>query len=231
MLFFAIKLLKFGVSEAKKHQAKKNQEQQQASADPYQNPYPDPNGHRYRSGPRPNINRQPGYFRDPYPDDYSSAAMLTEAFLHFVQLVMALVVAGLYGQDVNTARQQRAYADPKWVYALVTSGLAALTALVLLVLLVALKNNPLPCRPRAHLPLFAYECVLCVLWLTLFGIFGRMYIREDPEGDDGIVRMKHAVWVDLSNLGLWVVSATWSGLRWRKSTKGGAGGDAEKAEL
>ena len=34
-----------------------------------------------------------------------------------------------------------------------------------------------------------------------------MYIHEDPEGDAGIQRMKNAVWVDLTNMLLWLFSS------------------------
>ena len=46
-----------------------------------------------------------------------------------------------------------------------------------------------------------------ILWIALFGVFGKMFIREDPEGDGGIIRMKHAVWIDLVNAILWLLSA------------------------
>jgi hypothetical protein len=45
------------------------------------------------------------------------------------------------------------------------------------------------------------------LWIALFGLFGSMYIKENPEGDAGIQRMKNAVWVDLANALLWLISA------------------------
>ena len=32
----------------------------------------------------------------------------------------------------------------------------------------------------------------------------QMYIKENPEGDAGIQRMKNAVWVDLTNALLWL---------------------------
>ena len=41
----------------------------------------------------------------------------------------------------------------------------------------------------------------------MFGVFAKMYIHENPEGDAGITRMKHAVWVDLINMLLWLVTA------------------------
>lgn len=41
----------------------------------------------------------------------------------------------------------------------------------------------------------------------MFGVFAKMYIHEKAEGDGGITRMKHAVWVDLINMLLWLVTA------------------------
>lgn len=45
--------------------------------------------------------------------------------------------------------------------------------------------------------------------MALFGTFGKMYINENPEGDAGITRMKHAVWVDLVNMLLWFMTAVY----------------------
>jgi hypothetical protein len=43
-----------------------------------------------------------------------------------------------------------------------------------------------------------------------------MYIRANPQGDSGIQRMKNAVWVDLTNLILWLISAILvAGYWWR----------------
>lgn len=50
-----------------------------------------------------------------------------------------------------------------------------------------------------------------MLWLVVFGIFGKIYIRrglaqkESYQGTDTL-RMKRAVWVDLANLLLWLVT-------------------------
>ena len=46
-----------------------------------------------------------------------------------------------------------------------------------------------------------------ILWAAVFGIFGKMYIHENPEGDRGVSRMKNAVWIDLINMLLWFVTA------------------------
>jgi hypothetical protein len=55
--------------------------------------------------------------------------------------------------------------------------------------------------------LFIWDTVLFILWIALFGVFGKMYIHADAQGDSGIIRMKHAVWIDLINALLWLGSA------------------------
>ena len=46
-----------------------------------------------------------------------------------------------------------------------------------------------------------------ILWTAVFGIFGNMYIHENAEGDGGIKRMKSAVWIDLINMLLWLITS------------------------
>ena len=41
----------------------------------------------------------------------------------------------------------------------------------------------------------------------MFGVFGNMYIKANPGDDGGIMRMKSAVWVDLTNMLLWLITA------------------------
>jgi hypothetical protein len=63
---------------------------------------------------------------------------------------------------------------------------------------------------------FAWVCdmILFILWIALFGLFGNMYIKERAEGDAGVQRMKNAVWVDLVNALLWLISAVGMLLFW-----------------
>jgi hypothetical protein len=143
----------------------------------------------------------------------SLAKVFAEGTLRFFQFVMALTVTGLYGVDLNYASQTNIQADPKWIYAEVTAGLSAITIMVYLFALFIFKDCPLAHRTPYHLPFFVWECILCILWLTLFGIFGKIYISDDPTDDSGIVRMKNAVWVDLTNLLLWVITVTWYSVR------------------
>jgi hypothetical protein len=42
-----------------------------------------------------------------------------------------------------------------------------------------------------------------------------MYIKEDPEGDADIQRMKNAVWIDLVNVCLWFITSIAAVLYWR----------------
>lgn len=43
-----------------------------------------------------------------------------------------------------------------------------------------------------------------------------MYIKENAEGDSGVKRMKNAVWVDLANALLWLISAVGMAMYWIK---------------
>lgn len=81
------------------------------------------------------------------------------------------------------------------IYAEVVGGLSALTALLYCI--------PYILRFAA---IWVWNLVLFILWIVLFGIFGKMYINENPEGNHDIVRMRSAVWVVLANAILWLVS-------------------------
>ncbi|KAF3768587.1 hypothetical protein M406DRAFT_349783 [Cryphonectria parasitica EP155] len=116
--------------------------------------------------------------------------------LHIVQLALGLAVCGLYGQDLHRAHDAGVYTDSKWVYAVIVGALSAFTAIVYLI----------PFVLRIWL-VWAWDLVLFVLWIALFGVFGKMYIHENPEGDSGIQRMKNAVWVDLVSALLWLLLA------------------------
>lgn len=44
----------------------------------------------------------------------------------------------------------------------------------------------------------------------------QMYINEDAEGDNGVMRMKNAVWVNLTSALLWLIAALASAGYWWK---------------
>jgi H+/Cl- antiporter ClcA len=68
--------------------------------------------------------------------------------------------------------------------------------------------------------IFVWDTILFILWIALFGIFGKMYIHENPEGNGGIKRMKSAVWMDLVNALLWLISAIGMAGYWWKARNG-----------
>ncbi|KAF3006938.1 hypothetical protein E8E14_000095 [Neopestalotiopsis sp. 37M] len=123
--------------------------------------------------------------------------------LHFFQFVMGLVVIGLYGKYLDRARKAHVYADGKWVYAVVVGALSSLTALLYLVPFI-LRFAVVP----------AWSLVIFILWCAVFGIFGKMYIHEDPEGNSDVELMKNAVWVDLANLILWLLGTIGMAAYW-----------------
>lgn len=260
MSFLVVPLLKFGLSKAKTHHAAKKQAKQ---AEQFQQP-----GYAPDCGPEPPIqmsnyppNVRPGadiqYQSNP-AEPISKGTKLMGMFIsgvRFLQFVFGLTVIGLYGKDVRHDHEDGQW-HAKWVFAMITAFLATSTAAVHMILPFLTRRANYQPNPKLKLPLFVWEFVLCVLWLTLFGIFGKMYIGVYPSeskhsgkrdtdtssnsssssglGDASkINRMRHAVWIDLVNLIMWIVTASWVLLRWLKSRRAADGAemaDAEKGE-
>ncbi|PLB37941.1 MARVEL domain-containing protein [Aspergillus candidus] len=209
MWFIILKVLRYGFKAAKTHKANKS------------NP----------SSTSPNditLSNIPSTTTNPPKPPRNALKTNLDKILFTLQFALALTVIGLYSQDINSKDED---APAKWVYAVITAFLAACTALTYLILVFAMKARPLPMRQGAHLPLFAWEVVLCILWLVVFGVFGEMFIGvryggdEDSERAKKLERMRRAVWVDLVNFGFWVVSAAWRGVRWWRGRV--RGGDAQ----
>jgi hypothetical protein len=89
------------------------------------------------------------------------------------------------------------------IFAVVVGAIAALTAILYMI--------PFILRFAA---VTIWSVIVLILWIAVFGLFGNMYIRENPEGNSGIQRMKNAVWVDLANLLLWLIGTIASGAYW-----------------
>ncbi len=90
--------------------------------------------------------------------------------------------------------------------------LSAITALIYAVL-------PILISSFTTAILFAWDAVLFILWVAVFGLFGALYINENARGDGGVSRMKNAVWIDLINMLLWFVTAIVAAIgfwRWKK---------------
>lgn len=111
----------------------------------------------------------------------------------------------MYAVDLDNARKQGKYVDSKWVWATLCGALGAFVSLLFMV----------PFLGRMVL-LFAVDVVVFICYIVAFGIFGNMYIGEDAEGNKGVQRMKNGVWVLLTNVVLWFISAVLgAGLFWR----------------
>ncbi|KAF1957884.1 hypothetical protein CC80DRAFT_524717 [Byssothecium circinans] len=125
----------------------------------------------------------------------------------FFQFVMGITIIGLYATDLNRAHKAGVGYDSKWMYATVVGTLSAFVSLVFMLPLV-----------KAWF-FFYIDTLIFILYLTAFGIFGKMYIKEDAEGNKGITRMKHAVWIQLVNMLLWLGTAVYGALIFWKERK------------
>ncbi|KAK4869499.1 hypothetical protein LT330_005881 [Penicillium expansum] len=249
MSFLAVPLLKLGLNQAKKHKAKKDlQKYQNAGVYPPNYPQEQHPMSGYPAGATPGTTM---HFESP-PQEQSKSAKLTFMFfsgLRILQVIFGLTVMGMYGKDVHHDHSEKHTWHSKWVYALVTAFFAIITAAIHLILPFVMRKAKLGAGPGPALllPQFAWEFVVTVLWLTLFGIFGKMYIGVHPVessssssktdtttsalGDASkINRMRHAVWIDIINLVFWVMSASWILIRWLKSRRSAVPGDAIDAE-
>ncbi|KAJ5958453.1 uncharacterized protein N7479_005603 [Penicillium vulpinum] len=253
MSFLAVPLLKLGLSQAKKHKAKKDLQKYQ-TAGVYPPNYPEQHPMSgYPAGAAPGTTL---HFESPPPEQTQQEKLIFMFFstLRFMQFVFGLTVIGLYGRDVHHDHSENHAWRSEWVYALVTAFLATVTAAIHLILPFVMRKAKPGTGPGANpallLPQFAWEFVLTVLWLALFGLFGKMYIGVYPVenssakadakvdsttsalGDASkINRMRHAVWIDLINLLFWVMTGAWVLMRWLKSRRSApskAEFDAEK---
>lgn len=120
--------------------------------------------------------------------------------LRFLQFVFAITVIGLYAQDLKKAHKEHKYSDSKWGYATAVGTIGAVSAMVL-------------AWPALAMWAWGWDLVVFILFTALFGLFGNMYIHENAEGDGGIKRMKRAVWIDLINMLLWLITAVYGLVR------------------
>ncbi|KAF1833623.1 hypothetical protein BDW02DRAFT_374393 [Decorospora gaudefroyi] len=138
-----------------------------------------------------------------------TATTILRLLIRLFQFVMGVTVIGLYAIDLDQARKADRYIDSKWVWAVVCGTLGAVTSLVFM----------LPLAKAWFF--FGVDAFLFLCWVIAFGIFGRMYIgeREDTEAEEGVGRMRNAVWVLLTNMLLWFVTAVVGAVLFWRATK------------
>ncbi|PYH78682.1 hypothetical protein BO82DRAFT_405129 [Aspergillus uvarum CBS 121591] len=192
MWFLLLRLFKLGFQARKTHKAKKN-----GTYDPSGASFPLSTSSKTGTTTTTiTTNNIPAHLRYSQPKHYLNL------FLHILQLAFGLTALALYAHHIHTIHDSAptASAAPKDVYAIVTALLACSTAIAYLVLrhYIFKGRVPLARREGWQLPLFVWDAVLCVLWLTMFGIFGTEYLGKKTATESGESRrMRHAVWVDL----------------------------------
>lgn len=140
--------------------------------------------------------------------------IIGRSMVRFLQFVLAVTVAGMYGSRIQAEHQAGGHASSQWTFAVVVGGIAAITAVVYQLPLV-----------KSHI-FFAWDCILFILWIAVFGTFAQIYIHRpndvasEFEGTHTQF-MKNAVWVDLVNLLLWFITAIYGGIKFLQSRKGG----------
>ncbi|GAW19853.1 hypothetical protein ANO14919_093440 [Xylariales sp. No.14919] len=119
-----------------------------------------------------------------------------------LQLIFALVVVGLYGSRVSSDHRHDRSQAVQWVFALIVASLSAITAILFAI--------PQPFVKTARL--FAWDFVLFILWIAVFGTFAVIFLRM-PDDDEHkwyentrVSVMRHAVWIDLVNAVFWLLT-------------------------
>jgi len=121
--------------------------------------------------------------------------VIARTTMRALQILISLVIAGLYGADLNEATKNHEKAHSAWVFAEIVAGFSIITACVYLLPFIGSYR------------FFAVDSVLFLFWTALFGTFGKMYIQRDCKGNSACGKMKAAVWFDLIGMLLWFISA------------------------
>ncbi|OBS25967.1 hypothetical protein FPOA_06499 [Fusarium poae] len=127
--------------------------------------------------------------------------MILHVVLRILQCIFAVVVAILYGLDLQLATTSHARADASWVYAEVVAGLSMISCIMQMFFMTAVWYWCL------------LDALISILWLAQFGVFASLFLGGSPKvqlAPTPIDRMRAAVWVNLVCVVLWF-SATMYG--------------------
>lgn len=132
-----------------------------------------------------------------------------------LQLLFAIVIAALYGSDLQYATETKAHANSNWIYAEFVAFLSIVTCTA-------------HCLTKATQLIWSiWDWVLFILWVAQFGIFGKLYLGNDNTSQDygftqSVSRMNAAAWMSLANMLLWLAIGVHDIVRccaMRKTTK------------
>jgi hypothetical protein len=136
-----------------------------------------------------------------------------------LQFLFAIIVCGFYGNRVDSERRddESGY-SAEWIFALLVAGLSAVTA-VLFVVAAPLSALPVVgsrIKITRTYRAFGWDVILFIAWIVVFGIFAGIFLGRDSDDKykgASTGAMKTAVWVDLVNVILWLVSAVYGGVK------------------
>ncbi|ROW13559.1 hypothetical protein VPNG_04410 [Cytospora leucostoma] len=119
-----------------------------------------------------------------------------------LQFLLGIVIVGIYGNRVSDGL------SPEWVYGLAVAGISCVTAVAFAI---AAPFGAVSKKFKTH-RLFTWDLAIFVLWIVAFGIFAGIFLHRDSKnsykGSSTIVE-KAAMWIDLVNAILWLVSGTY----------------------
>lgn len=130
-----------------------------------------------------------------------------------LQFILGIVIVGIYGERVHKGREDASDASAAWVFGLIVSVAACITALIFAVVA---PFGTVSRRFKTH-RLFGWDLTLFVLWITAFGVFAQIFLHRDD--DDGSYKgsstdvEKGAMWLDLANSLLWLISGVYGSVK------------------
>ncbi|KAI9672762.1 MAG: hypothetical protein M1831_000197 [Alyxoria varia] len=176
------------------------------------------------------------------PAGGSKVALILRAAIRFLQFVLALTAAGIYGHCIVVLNQNKDSWTTNCTYAVIVGGLSCATCILYMMPFI-----------KSH-AFFIWDAVLFILWVGVFGAFGKIYINQDfrekvkvpaphkPSGKKGqkahkpppqhtkMVEkkfhhlnnqmMKNTVWLDAICMCLWFATATYGLIVFLKSRRG-----------
>ncbi|ROW03570.1 hypothetical protein VSDG_01379 [Cytospora chrysosperma] len=119
-----------------------------------------------------------------------------------LQFLLGIVIVGIYGNRVSNGL------SPEWLYGLVVAGVSSVTAVVFAI---AAPFGAVSNRCKTH-RLFTWDLMIFILWIVAFGIFAGIFLHRDSDdsykGSSTTVE-KAAMWIDLVNAVLWLISGVY----------------------
>ncbi|WYZ43252.1 hypothetical protein EsH8_VI_000951 [Colletotrichum jinshuiense] len=135
-----------------------------------------------------------------------------------LQFIFALIACGFYGNRVDADRKDNDGFSPEWILAITVAGASAITSILFV------AATPLGAIPYVGSKIklfktyraFAWDLVLFVAWIVVFGIFAAIFLDRDSDDSykgSSTSLMKIAVWIDLVNALLWLFSGVYGAIK------------------